>query len=94
MERGDRTLKIASTFKPRLDLGQHCWESPCLTLPVLSSNPQVPFKKQLDKPDLRAKENTAFILVSCYFLVVLFTDLGNCLLYNISAVLRTIQMCI
>lgn len=84
--------KTASLFKPRLDLTQHCWESPCLMLLVLSSKPSVPFKEQLDELDLRGRENTVFILVSHYFFVVSFTILGNFLFCNISAVLRTIQM--
>jgi len=68
MECDDRTLKIAAIFKPRLDLTWHCWESPCLLqFLVLSSNPEVPFREQLDKPDLRARDYTAFILVSHYF---------------------------
>lgn len=60
---------------------------------VLSSKPSVPFKEQLDELDLRGRENTVFILVSHYFFVVSFTILGNFLFCNISAVLRTIQMC-
>lgn len=52
---------------------------------VLSSKPSVPFKEQLDKLDLRGRENTVFILFSHYFLAVSCTNLGNCLVCNISA---------
>lgn len=66
MEGDDKALKILSSFKPRLDLTQHCWEFPVWCVLCLLPSRRLLFEVQLDKPNLRARENTDFFLVVLY----------------------------
>lgn len=69
-EGDDKALKILSSFKPRLDLTQHCWEFPVWCVLCLLPSRRLLFEVQLDKPNLRARENTDFF--SCRFILIFF----------------------